>query len=456
MGGKWRRGGAGGSHHSNQNDLTSCRGHGVIMGTCDSARERETTVEVSRLLNQAVEDLETAGVIAGSKPQDGGGEMSVADLIAAEVKAAKATQHISSVHTNTKGLVMLKISTALGNQGVTPLLLIETIFKRVERTKESLSKYVCRLIPLTRVFFPNEDELQNNIRASVLASFPNIELPEAICRKYMALERERLKEIKQREAAEKKRKRQEAFKAANGEAQAGGDYSGKAANDEEGGGEEEEEKEEKEKEDEDKEPASKIQKTAEVGAEAEEPPLSSSPAASASTEAAPQENNEPARQYTPYPDFSYYFSFTARNHNVLTKEASLRLAAANMPACAKATYQRSQVSATFVLLFALLSLPCLSFFFSFLFTSSRLSRKAGRPSSRGSRPKFTEKHSTPSGAGSRIKAPRPCRSSLYCLDSSFTRGRTLDRDSFIFGLLFHPHPPPSPLPRTVHDAGGNS
>jgi len=372
MGAKWlakNKGRGGGGYPTNPNDLASCRGHGVILGTCDSARERETTVEVSRLLNQAVEDLEAAGVIAASRPQDGGGEMSVADLIAAEVKAAKATQHISSVHTNTKGLVMLKISTALGDQGVTPLLLIETIFKRVERTKESLSKYVCRLIPLTRVFFPNEDELQNNIRASVVATFPNIELPEAVCRKYLALERERLKEIKQREAAEKKRKRQEAFRAANCVAQEGENEAKETSKAENGGEGEEEAGEADEAEDEsgdgdeegDEGPASKIQKTAEIGAEAEEEadgeePEAASSSASEAEAAAPQGISEPERQYTPYPDFSFVFSFTARNHNVLTKEASLRLAHANMPACAKAIIQRAQVSVCcFFLLFPLFS-----------------------------------------------------------------------------------------------------
>ena len=394
MGAKWlakNKGRGGGGFPTNPNDLASCRGHGVILGTCDSARERETTVEVSRLLNQAVEDLESAGVIAASRPQDGGGEMSVADLIAAEVKAAKATQHISSVHTNTKGLVMLKISTALGDQGVTPLLLIETIFKRVERTKESLSKYVCRLIPLTRVFFPNEDELQNNIRASVVATFPNIELPEAVCRKYLALERERLKEIKQREAAEKKRKRQEAFRAANCVAQEGENEAketSKAENDEDEGGEGAEEAEEESgdgDEEGDEEPASKIQKTAEIGAEAEaeaEEPEAASSSASAAVAAAPQGKSEPERQYTPYPDFSFVFSFTARNHNVLTKEASLRLAYANMPSCAKATIQRAQVSVCcFFLPYSLRSLFALPWV---CFSSPLLPfspRKAGRPSS---------------------------------------------------------------------------
>jgi hypothetical protein len=59
----------------------------------------------------------------------------------------------------------------------------------------------------------------------------------------------------------------------------------------------------------------------------------------------------------------------------------------------------------------------------------------------GSRPKFTEKHSMPPGAGSRIKAPCPRRSSLYCLDSSSTRGRTLDRDISSFVCSLSPSSP---------------
>ena len=191
MGKKW----CGRGVTSRPTDISSCRGHGVIIGTCDAARERETTVELSRLLNEAIEYLLEDSCRAGSLPIKGESQ-SIAEIVAAEISSAKRSQNITSIHTNTKGLVMLKISSDMAKQGMTPLRLIESVFRRIERTKQANSKYTCRLIPLAHVFFPNESELQCSLRKCLRTDFPDIALPPLVCRRHLALERERAKAVK--------------------------------------------------------------------------------------------------------------------------------------------------------------------------------------------------------------------------------------------------------------------
>jgi len=52
---------SGGDKHFNKggNALANCRGFGCVMGTCDAARERETSKELVNLLTQAIEQLVT-------------------------------------------------------------------------------------------------------------------------------------------------------------------------------------------------------------------------------------------------------------------------------------------------------------------------------------------------------------------------------------------------------------
>lgn len=43
------------SSKKGSNALGDCRGYGCVMGTCDAARERETSKELVNLLTQAIE-----------------------------------------------------------------------------------------------------------------------------------------------------------------------------------------------------------------------------------------------------------------------------------------------------------------------------------------------------------------------------------------------------------------
>ena len=46
------KGGGGGG-----NDLPSCRGMGIVVGSCDNAREREASKELVNLFNEHIEEL---------------------------------------------------------------------------------------------------------------------------------------------------------------------------------------------------------------------------------------------------------------------------------------------------------------------------------------------------------------------------------------------------------------
>ena len=342
MGKKWikqnsgsRTGGAGG--HSHQ-DVSSCRGHGVILGTCDTARERETTVELVRLLNLAIEDLENSGVLSphlsggdGSSSSSGGSGSSsnIADLIAQEVRQAKTSQAVTSINTNTKGCVLIKISLAVGQRGGTPVALIRAIFDRVRRTKQSSSKHICRLIPLTHTFFPDEDDLQANARACLQAYFPAIALPPPVCRRHLIVERERIKEEKRKADREKKDARQRAFDAKKAE-EGGGGGEGVEAHcvDDEGGGADEGCGEGGDEEgdgggDGGEQPeAGRKRPHTEVARSASDPPAANDPYPDPNLAPAPV---VPAADAVAYPPFTYILCFAARNHDVLSKHSSMAI-----------------------------------------------------------------------------------------------------------------------------------
>ena len=54
-GGKGRRGAGGGG--GGANDVSSLRGNGCILATCEGARVRETNKEVLNLINHAIENI---------------------------------------------------------------------------------------------------------------------------------------------------------------------------------------------------------------------------------------------------------------------------------------------------------------------------------------------------------------------------------------------------------------
>jgi hypothetical protein len=60
---------------------------------------------------------------------------------------------------------------------VCPVQLIRSIFEKVKATKLPCSRHLCRIIPLSKVFFANETEFETNIKLLIAEAF---DLPEAM------------------------------------------------------------------------------------------------------------------------------------------------------------------------------------------------------------------------------------------------------------------------------------
>ena len=180
-GGGGRGGRGGGRGGGSNNDTSSCKGHGAIIGTCDAARERETSKEMVNLLNQAIEIMCPTSTteneyLEPESTSSGGG--SVKDMLAQEIAQVRkqrhtATQNVMSVDTKVKGLVLIKIM----RKDLCPVDLVKTIFDRVRKEKEPCSRHVVRLIPLQRVFYPNNNDLSDKVASIILCAFPGAVLP---------------------------------------------------------------------------------------------------------------------------------------------------------------------------------------------------------------------------------------------------------------------------------------
>ena len=179
------------------NDSASCKGYSVILGTCDAARERETSKELVNLLNQAIEGLPpppsmldtddgndegTSDVDAddgvGVASSSSSSSSSIKDMLAMEIAQVKhqshaATQNFMSINTRIKGVVMIKIM----RKDLDAVQLVESIFERVQKEKMPCSRHVVRLIPLQRVFYPNEQELVDNVNLLLKNTFPYAQFP---------------------------------------------------------------------------------------------------------------------------------------------------------------------------------------------------------------------------------------------------------------------------------------
>ena len=178
MGKNWKRqphqgGGGGGS----SNDTNSCRGYAAIIGTCDAARERETSKEMVNLLNQAIETID--GDTQGSDCLDFSSvPESVDDMLALEIAKVKkqnhtATQNVMSINTKVKGLVLIKIL----RRDLCPIVLLKSIFERVRKDKMPCSRHVVRLIPLQKVCYPSDDDVVENMIQILGKTFPGAKLP---------------------------------------------------------------------------------------------------------------------------------------------------------------------------------------------------------------------------------------------------------------------------------------
>lgn len=167
------------------NDIASCRGHGIFLATCQSAREREASRELVTLITDAIEYLYPAEPV-DEEPAVAEEEhsVSVEEMIRREVEAAKGgpnkggennalAQKAVSIATDIKGIVIIKLM----RKAFCPVQILSHIMRRIEKERAPLTRYVVRLIPLQTTFFPKEEDLAENIPYLLHRHLPGIELP---------------------------------------------------------------------------------------------------------------------------------------------------------------------------------------------------------------------------------------------------------------------------------------
>ena len=189
MGKNWRgprKGGLARKNANSDNSIGSCKGHGVIMATCDAAREREANKEIVTLVDMILEDWEATGEVQklpeaenkGSNAKDSKDD-SIADILAAEIAEARREaegfkpKNSRIINTNIKGVVLVKIT----RQGCCPIKIVRRIFEKVKSDKRAYSRHIVRIIPLRYCFYPDEWDLVENVRKCVCDVFPGLQLP---------------------------------------------------------------------------------------------------------------------------------------------------------------------------------------------------------------------------------------------------------------------------------------
>lgn len=167
----WGGGGKGGGGYQ-QHDFASCRGYGIILATCDAAKERETSKEMVNLIVEAIERVYPESLVAKEEEvveeeqqvKVDKGSLSIADLMKQEISQVKAKKSSSlatavSIKTDVKGIALVKLL----KHEYCPIELVLNIFKKIETEKKSCCRYTVRLIPLKYVFFPKEEDFIANI-----------------------------------------------------------------------------------------------------------------------------------------------------------------------------------------------------------------------------------------------------------------------------------------------------
>jgi hypothetical protein len=155
-------------HH----DFSSCRGYGIILATCDAARERETSKELVNIVNDAIERVypeslidkrneETEEAVAKDVPSSSSSLAALLKQEISEAKERKSSKHLTvfSIQTGVKGITLVKLL----KREYCPVKLVTDIFAHIEKEKQSFTRYAVRLIPLQYVFFPKEEEFVENI-----------------------------------------------------------------------------------------------------------------------------------------------------------------------------------------------------------------------------------------------------------------------------------------------------
>eukprot|EP01040_Poterioochromonas_malhamensis_P009214 gene9214-10002_t len=160
-------GGGGGKKGHFHHDFSSCRGFGIILGTSDAAKERETSRELVSLVNDAIERVYPESLKAKEEETvatEQTTSLSIEELMKreiSEVKEKKSTRNTTavSIQTGVKGITLIKLL----KKEYCPIVLVKDIFQHIQQEKQAYSKYTIRVIPLKYVFFPNEVEFEESI-----------------------------------------------------------------------------------------------------------------------------------------------------------------------------------------------------------------------------------------------------------------------------------------------------
>lgn len=165
MGKGWHNRGGGGS----KSNLSSARGYGCVLATCEVNRAKEGAKELLNLLTQTIEvlypsvyDSDTAHNASAD-----GKQLSMEDALALEIKNSVGTKVVESLQTGVKGLICVKICKA----AINPVALVRHIFNNVRATKSACCRHLCRVVPLEKVFFANEAELKLNVHSLCMELF---------------------------------------------------------------------------------------------------------------------------------------------------------------------------------------------------------------------------------------------------------------------------------------------
>lgn len=175
MGKNWK-GKVNNNHNYQSNDFASCRGYGVIIGTCDAAREREANKELLNILSNEIEmnpELYKSQDIDLVKKtnENENNSMSIEDMLKNEIndiqKNTHTLKHFISINTGIKGIVLVKVN----HKQICPVMLLKSIFNRIKTNKEQISRHLARVIPLQICFFPTENDLISNINLLIDKEF---------------------------------------------------------------------------------------------------------------------------------------------------------------------------------------------------------------------------------------------------------------------------------------------
>jgi hypothetical protein len=175
--------------NSSGHDFSSCRGFGIILGTCDAAKERETSKEMVNLFSEAIEQVYPGSLLQNSQknndelePTEKKESLSIADLMKQEISdiKTKKTANLStvvSIKTDVKGIALVKLL----KPEYCPVTLLRKVFDNIKSSKKGCCRYVVRLIPLKHVIFPKEDDFLDNMPKIFNTEFGiNIDEPKLV------------------------------------------------------------------------------------------------------------------------------------------------------------------------------------------------------------------------------------------------------------------------------------